>query len=42
MNYTLANYFADSETTKTNINRFLSNPLIALLTKKLYYQNTDK
>ena len=42
LDYAFANYFAGSKTTKTNINRFLSDLLMALLTEKLSYQNTDK
>ena len=42
LDYILANYFAKSETTKNNIDRFLSNPLMALLTKKLSYWNADE
>ena len=42
LDYAFANYFAGSETTKGNVNRFLSNPLMAPLTKKLFYQNANK
>lgn len=42
LDYALAHYFADSKTTKGNINKFLSNLLMALLTKKLSYRNVDK
>ena len=37
LDYVLANYFAESETIKSNVNRFLSNLLMAPLTKKLSY-----
>lgn len=40
--YVLANYFTESETIKSNIDKFLSNLLMALLTKKLSYQNANK
>lgn len=39
---TLAHYFADSETTKDNVDKFLSNLVMAPLIKKLFYQNTVK
>ncbi len=42
LNYGLAKYFAESETTKNNINKFLSDPLMAPLTKNLSYRNADK
>ena len=42
LDYALATYFAESETMKDNIDRFLSNPLMALLTEKLSYQNVHK
>ena len=42
LDYALANYFTESETTKSNINRFLSDLLMAPLTEKLSYQNADK
>ena len=38
----LAKYFVESETTKNNIDKFLFEPLIAALTKKLSYSNADK
>ena len=40
--YTLAHYFAESDTIKGNINKFLTNPLIAPLIEKLSYKNADK
>lgn len=40
--YALAHYFAELETTKSNINKFLSYPLIIPLTKKLSYKNVDE
>ena len=42
LNYTLAHYFAKSETTKGNVNKFLSDPLMTLLIKKLSYKNFDE
>ena len=42
LNYRLAKYFAESKITKSNIDKFLSEPLMTLLTKKLSYQNADK
>ena len=42
LNYALANYFAESEFTKSNVDKFLSNPLMAAFTEKLSYQNADK
>lgn len=42
LDYTPANNFVESITTKGNINKFLSNPLIVSLTNKLLYRNTDK
>ena len=38
LDYALAHYFAKSETTKGNIDKFLSDPLIALFTEKLSYK----
>lgn len=35
-------YFAKSKTIKNNIPKFLSDLLIASLTKKLYYKNADE
>ena len=42
LDYALAHYFEGFETTKSNVDRFLSNPLIALLTEELSYQNADE
>ena len=42
LGYALAHYFAESETTKCNINKFLSDLLIIPLTKKLFYKNVDE
>ena len=42
LDYALAHYFAESETTKSNVDKFLSNPLITLLTEKLFYQNANQ
>lgn len=40
--YALAHYFAKSETTKRNIDKFLSNLLMKPITKKLSYRNADE
>ena len=37
LNYGLAKYFAECKNIKSNINKFLSKPLMALLTEKLSY-----
>ena len=42
LDYVLAHYFAESKTTKGNINKFLSDPLMTLFTKKLFYKNANK
>ena len=42
LDYALAHYFAESETTKSNVNKFLSDPLMTPLTKKLSYKNADE
>ncbi len=42
LDYRLAKYFAESETTKSNVDKFLSKPLMAPLTEKLSDQNADK
>ena len=42
LDYGLAKYFVRSETMKSNINKFLSRPLMAPLIEKLFYQNADK
>ena len=42
LDYALAHYFAKSETTKGNVNKFLSDPLMTPLTKKLSYKNADE
>ncbi len=42
LDYSLAHYFAESETTKGNMNKFLTNPLITPLTEKLPYKNADE
>ena len=41
LDYTLAHYFAESDSTKSNINKFLFDPLMIPLTKKLSYKNAD-
>ena len=38
----MAHYFVESKTTKSNINKFLSDLFITGFTKKLSYKNTDK
>ncbi len=42
LDYILAHYFAESEITKRNVDKFLFNPLMKLITKKLSYCNVDK
>ena len=42
LNYSLAHYFTKSETTKGNVNKFLTDPLIPLLIGKLSYKNADE
>lgn len=42
LSYDLAYYFAESETTKGNMNKFLIDLLMASFTKKLLYKNADK
>ena len=42
LDYELAHYFADSETTKCNIDRFFTNPLIKPIIKNLLYCNANK
>ncbi len=42
LDYDLAHYFTESETTKGNVNKFLTDLLIAPLTKKLSYKNGDE
>ena len=41
LDFTLVNYFAQSETIKGNIDKYLSDSFMFPLTKKLSYQNTD-
>ena len=38
----MAQYFAELETTKGNVNKFLFDPLMIPLTKKLSYINADE
>ena len=38
----MAHYFTELETTKGNVNKFLSDPLMTPLTKKLSYKNVDE
>ena len=42
LDYGLAHYFAESKTIKGNVNKFLTNLLISLFTKKISYKNADK
>ncbi len=42
LDYSLAHYSVKSETTKGNMNKFLTDPLMAPLTKKLSYKNIDE
>ena len=42
LDYVLAHYFAESKTTKSNVNKFLSDLLIITLIKKLSYKNVDE
>ena len=42
LEYSLAHDFAKSEITKANVNKFSTDLLIALLTKKLSYKNANK
>ncbi len=42
LDYTLADYFTESETIKCNVDKFLSNLLIKPITEKLSYRNADE
>lgn len=42
LDYILAHYITESKTTKGNMKKFLTDPLMASLTKKLLYKNIDK
>lgn len=42
LDFVLAYYFVKSEITKYNIDKFLSNLLMKLITKKLLYYNINK
>lgn len=42
LDYTSTHYFAKSDTTKCNVDKFFFNPLIKSLTKKLSYHNTNR
>ncbi len=42
LDYALAHYFAELETIKCNIDKFLSNSLMKPITKKLLYCNADE
>ena len=40
--YALTHYFAKSKTTKSNVKKFLTDPLMIFLIKKMLYKNTNK
>ena len=42
LDYALANYFPDFESTKSNVDRFLPDLLMVPLTENLSFQNVDK
>lgn len=42
LDHALAHYFAQLKIIKTNVNKFLTDPLMALVIKKLFYKNADK
>ena len=42
LDYALTHYFTELETTKSNVNKFLSDPLMTPLTKKLSYKNANE
>ncbi len=42
LNYSLPHYFTESKTTKDNVNKFLTDLLMAPLTEKLSYKNADE
>ena len=42
VDYALAHYLTDSKTTKRNIDKFFTNPLIKPITKNLSYCNANK
>ena len=42
VDYALAYYFADSRTTKRNIDKFLTHSLMKPITKNFLYYNSDK
>ena len=42
LNNALAHYFVESEATKSNVNKFLSDLLMTPLTKKLLFKNADE
>ncbi len=42
LDYGLAHYFTESETTKGNMNRFLTDPWMACFTKKLSYKSANE
>lgn len=42
INYALADYFSDFETTKCNVNRFFTKLIIKPIIKNLSYRNRDK
>ncbi len=42
LDHGLAKYFVESKTTKSNVDKFLSELLMASLTEKLFYRNADE
>lgn len=42
IDYKLAHYFADSEITKRNIDKLLTNPLMEFIIKSFLYRNADE
>lgn len=42
LDYALAYYFVKLKTTKSNLNKFLFDPLMTPFTKKLSYKNADE
>ena len=42
LDYALAHYFVESKTIKSNVNKFLTDLLMAPLTKKLSYKDVDE
>lgn len=42
VDYTLAHLFVESETSKSNMNKFLTNSLMKSITEQLSYKNIDE